>query len=161
MAFGSRLVSHLYRELPDGEEEIRAHFKVLSYIAEAPDHQKELFDHLYSCLSVLDSKAAALLTFDSIILAVFALLLDPRASRVEWYVATIGMVLLLVSAFLLLSVIWVHWSTTRHLGDYDEHAKTLLRVRRARTIRYRLAWDFAVLSNLFLLVLVIFKISGW
>ena len=107
------------------------------------EHQ-QLFDHLYGCLSILDAKSSSLLSFNSIIIAVFAIFMTGELGRVEWIAINIGMASILVSCLLLLSVVWVHWSTTENLADLEKHALILLDVRRSRTIKYRLAWYFVV-----------------
>lgn len=137
----------LYDQLPETPEQIEKHIAALSNLASAKDHQ-ELFAHLYGCLSILDSKCASLLSFNSIIIAVFAIFMTSDLKLTGWIVVHLGMALILVSALCLLSVIWVHWSTTDHLSDLKQHSVTLLQVRRSRTIRYRLAWYFSVLSLL-------------
>lgn len=63
--------------------------------------------------------------------------------QAEW-TAILGMALTLGSCFLLLSVVWVHWSTTDELKEPDRHAQVLLAVRRTRTIRYRLGWYLSI-----------------
>lgn len=143
----------LYDQLPETTEQIERHIKALSNLTSAKDHQ-ELFGHLYSCLSILDSKCSSLLSFNSIIIAVFAIFMTSDLKLTGWIVAHLGMALILVSSLCLLSVIWVHWSTTDHLSDLKQHSVTLLQVRRSRTIRYRLAWYFSVLSLLCLAVFV-------
>lgn len=149
---------HLWNELPVSGEEVQRHVSYLAHISDAPDHHKDLFDHLYSCLSILDAKASALLSFDSIVLAVYSIFLVQGETRYPFILAVLGMATILCSAMLLLWVVWVHWSTTHQLQDYEEHARTLLYVRRVRTIRYRLAWDFSVVSLLILCLLVLEKL---
>lgn len=133
----------LFEQIPKGEEAIQAHITALHRMTDEPQHQ-ELFDHLYSCLSILDAKSSSLLSFNSIIIAVLAIFMTSKLERIEWIAINIGMASILVSCLLLLSVVWVHWSTTEDLADPEEHALILLNVRRSRTIKYRLAWYFAV-----------------
>lgn len=141
----------LYSEIPKDAKSLEAHVCALETMANASQHQS-LFDHLYGCLSILDSKSSSLLSFNSIIIAVFAIFMTRELTLVGWMLVDIGMASILASCFLLLSVVWVHWSTTDHLIDFKAHALTLLNVRRDRTLRYRLAWYLAV-AALFLLAL--------
>lgn len=133
----------LYAQLPKDEKALRDHVKALGTLTGVKEHH-ELFDHLYGCLSILDAKSSSLLSFNSIIIAVFAIFMTTALGRVEWIPISLGMASILVSSLLLLSVVWVHWSTTSNLVDLEKHALILLRVRRSRTIKYRLAWYFAV-----------------
>ena len=135
----------LFSQLPSTDEELHDHIVALSRMANAKEHQ-EIFDHLYGCLSILDSKSSSLLTFNSIIIAVFAIFMAGELRLAEWLPVVLGMALVLVSSLLLLWVVWIHWSTTKDLSDLEQHAIILLRVRRARTVNYRLAWYFAVAS---------------
>ena len=108
------------------------------------EHQ-ELFDHLYECLSILDSKSASLLSFNSIIMAVFAIFMTGGGlSTTQLTAIIVGMVSVIASALLLLWVVWIHWSTTDNLTNLEDHALILLDVRRSRTVMYRLAWYLAV-----------------
>lgn len=146
---------HLYSELPSSDKEIHEQIQALRHLTEAGDHQK-LFDHLYGCLSILDAKSASLLTFNSIITAVYAIFMTNELHKAGWVLIHLGMLFILVSSLLLLSVVWVHWSTTGHLNDLNVHMVTLLTVRRDRTVKYRLAWNFSVTS---LLVLTAFFVG--
>lgn len=137
----------LFAELPKDPEELKRHVAALSAMSGAEAHGK-LFDHLYGCLSILDSKSTSLLTFNSVIIAVFAIFMVGDPGGAAWIFVGIGMAAILMSCLLLLSVVWVHWSTTDHLTDHEKHALTLLQVRRARTIKYRLAWYLSVWSLL-------------
>lgn len=130
-------------QLPKDKKALHAHITALRQMTDVKEHEK-LFDHLYGCLSILDAKSTSLLAFNSIIIAVFAIFLSGELRRVEWFAVNIGMASILVSCLLLLSVVWVHWSTTDNLVDLEKHALILLDVRRSRTIKYRLSWYFSV-----------------
>ena len=71
-----------------------------------------------------------MLGFNSIILAVFAIFMTQDLVLAELVLLNGGMASILVSSFLLLSVVWVHWSTTDNLRDLENHAMILLQVRR-------------------------------
>jgi len=109
------------------------------------EHQ-DVFDHLYSCLSILDAKSSSMLAFNSIIIAVFAIFLTGSRTHGEWIIINLGMAAILISALLLLSVVWVHWSATEDLLEAQRHGERLLRVRNSRTLRYRLSWCLAAIS---------------
>lgn len=115
------------------------------------EHQ-ELFNHLYGCLSILDAKSTSLLSFNSIIIAVFAIFIATQPHGLQRIAVETGMAAVLVSCLLLLAVVWIHWSTTENLVDREHHAFVLLEVRRSRTIKYRLAWYFSVAGMLALSV---------
>ena len=133
----------LYSQLPRDRKALEEHITALARMTNVREHQ-ELFDHLYGCLSILDAKSSSLLSFNSIIIAVFAIFMTGQLHWLEWIAVNVGMASILVSCLLLLSVVWVHWSTTDNLADLKNHALILLEVRRSRTIKYRLAWYFAV-----------------
>jgi hypothetical protein len=147
----------LYSQLPKDQKELQEHIKALSRMTDLREHQ-ELFDHLYGCLSILDSKSSSLLSFNSIIIAVFAIFMAGELRLAELIVANIGMASILVSSLLLLSVVWVHWSTTDNLEDLKNHGLVLLGVRRSRTIKYRLAWYFAVAALIALSAVLLLRL---
>ena len=135
---------NLYSQLPKSREDLRKHISALSRMTSEREHQ-ELFDHLYECLSILDSKSASLLSFNSIIMAVFAIFMTGGGlSTTQLTAIIVGMVSVIASALLLLWVVWIHWSTTDNLTNLEDHALILLDVRRSRTVMYRLAWYLAV-----------------
>lgn len=133
----------LYSQLPKDKEQLRQHVAALSAMTKDREHQ-ELFDHLYECLSILDAKSISLLSFNSIIAAVFAVFMLADPHGLAWLAVHFGMAMILVSCFLLLPVVWVHWSTTADIMDPDGHAFILLDVRSSRTVKYRRAWYFSV-----------------
>lgn len=148
----------LFEQLPSKREEVDAHIQALAEMTKTHEH-RGLFDHLYECLSILDQKSSSLLGFNSIIIAVFAIFMIGDLAHAEWIIVSVGMMAILASSLLLLLVVWVHWSTTKDLADISKHAEKLLDVRRDRTIRYRLAWYFAVLSVLALTTFIIVRFS--
>jgi hypothetical protein len=147
----------LYAELPSQPADLKRHVAALGAMASSERHAK-LFDHLYGCLSILDAKSTSLLTFDAVIIAVFAVFMAGELPLISWVIVDLGTVTILVSCFFLLSVVWVHWSTTDHLADFEQHALTLLEVRRARTIKYRLAWYLSVSALIMLALHLILRL---
>jgi len=137
----------VFHQLPRARGEIESHVAALSKMHGDPEHQA-LFGHLYGCLSILDDKCASLLSFNSIVIAVFAIFMTTDITPTGFLIVNIGMAGVLLSSLLLMSVVWIHWSTTADLQDLREHAVRLLAVRRSRTIRYRLAWWFSTLAIL-------------
>lgn len=148
---------NIYSQLPAGRKDVEKHIEALSKMTRDKDH-RALFDHLYDCLSILDGKSASLLSFNSIIIAVFAIFMTTTLSNFEFIIANIGIILVLVSSILLLVVVWIHWSTTKDFDDLKLHAITLLYVRRTRTIKYRFSWYFSICSigSLVLFIIVRF-----
>jgi len=152
---------NLYAQLPKCDSDLREHVAALKdAIGEDKD---KLFDHLYGCLTILDSKSSSLLAFNSIIIAVFAVFLAGQTNLGLYGGVCVGagMAAVIVSCFLLLSVVWIHWSTTDDFSDRDRHAFDLLKVRRTRTLKYRLAWYFSVTSVLGLSAFLVGKPFHW
>jgi hypothetical protein len=152
-------VFELYSQLPKNKADLRKHIAALAAMTNVREHQ-ELFNHLYDCLSILDAKSTSLLSFNSIITAVFAIFMASEPHGFESIAVHLGMAMVLVSCFLLLSVVWVHWSTTANLEDRENHALILLEVRRTRTIKYRLAWYFSVAGMIALSLFLAARIIG-
>jgi hypothetical protein len=148
-------VFRLFHQLPSSRAETEAHIAALCRSSNDPEHQA-LFGHLYGCLSILDDKCASLLSFNSIVIAVFAIFLTANLTAAGVVIVNIGMAGVLASSLLLMSVVWIHWSTTADLSDPREHAVRLLGVRRSRTVRYRLAWWFSTSA-----ILVLATFVGW
>jgi hypothetical protein len=141
----------LFSQLQKTEKQITDHITALSKVVKDEEHQ-DIFGHLYECLSILDSKSSSMLSSNSIIIAVFAIFMTGELGMREYVIVNIGMAAIVFSTLLLLSVVWVHWSTTEDLNDPVAHKAKLLKVRNSRTWRYRLAWYLAVLSLVMLAV---------
>jgi hypothetical protein len=113
--------------------------------------------YLYERLNVLDAKVAALLTFNSILLAaaslVWAKIVElPGAKPLFLYVAALAW---LVSTFTCLSISFLKWEHLRNSGSsYDHYRDKIIKV----TIRRTCAYNFAV--GLIFLVLIVF-VSMW
>lgn len=149
---------NIYAQLPCTKVEVKQHTEALSEMSKNAEH-KALFDHLYECLSIIDSKSASLLSFNAIIIAIFAIFISGKQSPVEAILLGFGVFLVLASSLLLLFVVWIHWSDTKELNDLDGHAITLLKVRRTRTIRYRIAWYFSVGAIIILTIFLLIRIA--
>lgn len=118
-------------------------------------NQEDMFEHdyLYNCLSILDSKAQALLSYVGILTAAGSISLSifPREIQAGSILVFASLVASTVSAALCLTVIWVHWTDTLTLESTNELFVKLLEIRGRRTIGYRLAWVIAQFATLFLL----------
>lgn len=150
---------NLYSQLPRTRRDLQRHIAALAAMTNVHEHQA-LFNHLYDCLSILDAKSTSLLSFNSIIIAVFAIFMATDPHGFALFTVNFGMAMILVSCLLLLSVVWIHWSTTANLEDRDKHALILLDVRRSRTIKYRLAWYFSVAGMISLSVFLAIRVLG-
>jgi len=138
--------------LPVGEKDKADHIAALKLLPLDNVHLW-CFDHLYNTLTILDQKAASLLQFNSIITAVFTVLFTSAGGGLfSLSVNCLGLSLSMLSSLYLLSIIWVHWSSSNDFKDRDNHIIRLLEVRLERTIRYRRAWQYAVLSFLSLII---------
>ena len=137
-------------QLPTNAQE-SGHVDALRAVHDGRD--KYLFDHLYACLSILDSKSQSLLGFNSIIVAVFAIFMSGDVVK-NRRLAAAGMALTLASCLLLLLVVWVRWSTPEEMKEPEGRATlphTLLAEREERTIAYRLGWYLSSLAALLVL----------
>ena len=144
-------------QLLDTDAERRAHIDALKKLDDEPDHAR-LFDFLYQNLSILDSKASTLLSFNSVVLAVVAIIMTGTQNTGLNCFYFLSMLCLLVSCILCLCIVWIHWSTTDDMANIDQHASTLLKVRFKRTREYRIAWWLSLLSVLMLAVATLLRI---
>lgn len=157
----SRIVEYLRfkrdvnAQLPLTESEETEYLRTLKNLL-SDKSQEVIFSHLYENLSILDSKSSSLLTFNAIIVAVFAIFASSHTGLFIRLFSTAGISLSLLSSSILMNVVWVHWSTSDHLLDARTHEITLLSVRRDRTIEYRKAWNLSKASLLavFLIIFV-------
>jgi hypothetical protein len=120
----------------------------------------EKLDTLYDALNILDSKASALMTFDSILLAAasVALVQEPPASGpLHVLVAASGALSLssIVIGLFVVALDWPFLSEARRIqGGYDFSTEIDLvsRVMIFRQDFYRAAWSLALLAVGFFLV---------
>src|SRR5665213_2687202 len=121
----------IFDQLPREEKALQSHIGSLKTMTQDGSHER-LFEHLYETLSILDTKSSSMLAFNSLITAVFSIFLaTSRLSDSEFVLANLGVFCVIISCVLLLTVVWVHWSTTDDLADSGRHAMTLLLVRRS------------------------------
>ena len=150
----------IQEQLPATEAEAYAYVQRLAELLDDPK-QELIFSHLYENLTILDAKAASLLQFNSILVAVFTIFLTTESSSLSldsFCVAVAGILSTLISCSLLLEVVWVHWSTSSHMTTPEAHGSKLLEVRKERTVLYRIAWNCskgALLSILLMVLLLV------
>lgn len=128
----------------------------------------ELCDHMYQNLSILDSKSNALVASNAIITGILAFLTFSSPStnifRSGSSIQQTALFLLtpsLISLVLSVTVISVYWSTTREITGQTgirDRARSLLRLRSGRTLRYRLAYiiHLGVLTAALLIMILVF-----
>jgi len=124
---------------------------------EESDEHKKVFEHLYGCLTVLDDKSSALLGFNSIIMAVFALFITgEKDGNLVALIPFFGIFSVMLSSLFLLFVVLIHWSSTKDFQDLDIHRLRLLDIRRDRTAKYWKAWwlSFTSIVLLFFYLLI-------
>lgn len=146
----------LYSWLVEGvykKENKRRHLLAVRSLRPREDNAFE-HDYLYSCLSILDTKAQALLAFDSILMAAasIALSLIPGSMSLGDFLIFSSLVASGTSSALCLSVVWIYWSDTSDLEPSDDLFMRLLAVRNRRTIGYRISWVIAQLATLLLVI---------
>ena len=100
-----------------------------------------------------------MLTSDSIVIAVFAVMMARHLSCLAWTILSLGLEAVLFSAFCLRSVLWVHWSTTEELTNAHSYEINLLRLRNKRTMRCRLVFYRTSASFVLLVLLLILMIA--
>lgn len=118
--------------------------------------QEKVFDHLYSCLNILDGKASTLLTFNAIGLTAIAIWLQYVPANLLHLFLDCIFLFLLISCGLSLYVVSLHWSSPEELDQVDKQIRVLLTKRNVRTRCYKMAWCLSILS-----VLVLFLVAGF
>jgi hypothetical protein len=140
-------------------EEKRRHLMALRQLQPREDDVFE-HEHLYACLSVLDSKAIGLLSYDSIVVAATAVLLSIFAKTFNAGSVLIFMALVLsgLAASLCLYVIWIFWTGTTDFENAQDLFVCLLEIRNRRTIAYRMAWVMSQAAMFFLIIGVLVRL---
>jgi hypothetical protein len=101
---------------------------------------------LYENLSVLDSKASGLLTFNAVGLAAIAVWLSYVPLNFMHLILDTVFVLLIGSCLLCLQVVVVYWAPSSHLSDAESFRRALLALRNQRTGTFRRAWVTSLIS---------------
>ncbi len=99
----------------------------------------------YYLLDILDTKTSALLTFNSVVLAVLALAAGRQGtgtSNIVWF----GMLLALFACLLCFSVVGVKWHFLDYRVDLGTECEDLARVVDSRTAKYKVSWALSALS---------------
>ena len=126
------------RGLDFDEDGIRANVAALQTLAE---HEQgwRLHDWMHHDLTVLDDKTASLLTVNSIAIAVFAFYIQSEAAihLLPRVLLALGFFLLVCSILPLLSITYVHWSTTAQIANLEQMLNNLLLVRNKRSMVVR------------------------
>ncbi|HEV3172507.1 MAG TPA: hypothetical protein VGZ32_19330 [Actinocrinis sp.] len=119
-------------------------------------------DYLYSCLSILDTKAQSLLSFDAIVLAASSIALgtSPNPFGVGDALIVLALVMSGISSSLCLLVVAIYWTETSQLEDEEEVFYHLLHIRNSRTIAYRVSWLTAQFAGFILVLGVILAKVG-
>jgi len=138
-----------------------AQLKALRRMTTDVEHQP-VIEYLYQCLSILDSKCSSLLSFNSIVMAVFAIFMTSQDLTVFQKTSiAIGTLTVLMSSLLLLGVVRITWATSEELSDLDGHVRILMDVRTSRTDTYRYAWYFSVAAVFGLGLFFGLRIGPW
>lgn len=145
--------------LPGTPDEFNDHLDALMKLR-ADKQYKEVFDHLYDCLSILDTKSASLLAFNALVLVVYTINFTQfgQYASFSYILLYMGLAFLALSASQLLLIVWVRWSDLDNLQGENplrQHALKLIEVRKRRTIRYRWAWWFSIVALVSMLLFVI------
>jgi hypothetical protein len=143
----------LFQGVYRGHEKQREHLTAIKSLGEQTSNSFE-HEHLYNCLSILDAKATALLTYDSILIAATSITLTnfPKQISVGSILVFAALVLAGLAAALCLHVIWVYWTDTLEFEDKAAIYYSLLSVRNLRTLSYRCSWLTSQIAMVLLIV---------
>jgi hypothetical protein len=100
------------------------------------------------------AKASSLLTFNAIGLAALAIWLESIPLNLFHLALDVAFLLLVISCGICLTIVNLHWVSTRDLQQAVERPSNLLRIRESRTVLFRWAWLLAVLA-----VCITFRLS--
>ncbi|GGW76625.1 hypothetical protein GCM10010503_63120 [Streptomyces lucensis JCM 4490] len=158
MAASGDLFSWLFEGVYRGDEDGARHLEAIRALQPQSDDAFE-HDYLYACLSVLDGKAQALLSYDGILIAASSITLSLFSHDVTAGSALVfaSLAIGVISSALCLSVVWVHWTDTGELENSEDLFLNLLRVRNRRTMNYRISWVIAQLAAVMLLLGVVLE----
>lgn len=133
------------RDLHKNKAERLAHLAALEKRAIATNYRERL-EFFYEGLSILDSKASSLLTFNAVGLTALAIWLANIPVNFFHVVLDFAFLGFLASCIFCLAIVWLHWVSTPELNTDEEYSLKLLEIRDARTVLYRWAWLLAVLA---------------
>jgi hypothetical protein len=133
------------------ETERKKHLDLLKELQKDETHLGA-FQFMYDNLNIIDSKSSALLTFNSLIIAVLAIWTSNTNTSAFLFIYTFILILFLVSSVLCLLTVFLYWSSTSELKNIENHIDLLLKVREQRTIKYRYAWYLAFMGILLMII---------
>lgn len=151
------MVKHFFHGIHRSNQERLQHLGELERTQVAVGYPAQ-FAFLYESLGILDSKASALLTFNGIALAALAIWMEGSATGVQHMLLDAAFLLSLASSCFCLMVNWIRWESTEELLQEQQHAVDLLALRDKRTRHYRVAWVFAFLSVLLIVVVTLWHV---
>ena len=140
----------IYHQLPRSSQEIEDHLDALESMT-SDNGNKALIEHLYGTLTVLDVKATSMLAFNGIMVAAYVIYLSStNTSDLQFTLANLGTLIVLLSSVIQLSVVWVHWSSTDDLLAGRSQYVALVKVRafRARAEMKRLIQQISLTKYL-------------
>ncbi len=127
------------------------HLKALDDVFADKDYNRK-YTFLYNNLSILDSKASSLLTFNALGLAVLAVWLGGVPANVFHVALDFAFLLLLISCIFCLVCVRLYWSSTKNLIQRDVHLDELLERRDRRSKYYRRARMLSLTALIVVLV---------
>ena len=142
---------------PESQQKRRNEAKALK---EAYPDPTSRFDFLYGNLSIIDSKASTLLTFNAIGLTVLAVWLQNIPPNWLHFALDTVFVVFLISSAYCLGTAWLFWSPPSDYEDRDTQTLGLLEKRDFRTSLYHTAWKMASVAVVSLLLISIFHGIG-
>jgi magnesium-transporting ATPase (P-type) len=144
--------------LPFSPDEKRDYLECLQQ-----SEQKFILQHLYRELTILDGKANSTILFTSILVFGYTIIaaLDAHLgmkhlseNKINW-ILDIGALCSLVAVFLLMWVQKLYWPS---LQEYKggKLSENLLNIRNQRTVCYRTAWCFTMISLAILAITTVY-----
>jgi hypothetical protein len=126
----------------------------------------EMIKWLYDVLTILDSKAGALLAFDGLLLAAEALMYDKMSEKIGWlhYTSLALIIITVVAALFCLFVARVSYAFLGRidLNSYSNTAEIdeLGNIIQSRTHRLWWAWGLSVIAVFLFVILAIFVLES-
>ena len=140
------IIEMIWRGIPrPGSKEMDELAEAQRYNQTNNNVDKDLINHLYGCLSSIDAKSGALLTNNSLWMAVIAIFSSSdgfgfdKTSPWELLAALLAFALIFFSSALALVTLYIRWSSAHELRNPDILSHTLLIERANRTVRFRFA----------------------
>ncbi len=154
-----RLREHINQGLCDSDAQRLEQLRSIRTLHAGGGFQTE-HEFLYRSLTILDDKASALLSFNSIMLAAIAVFLTSTGDDLARVVFLVAFLIMGASCCLCLQVVRLYWSDTDSLADSERFWLDLNLVRDHRTRVYRIAWLLAGSALLVLVAGAVFDAAG-